>query len=51
VNYESAVDKITLSHEAKSRDGFALGAIYAANWLKDKKGVYHFPDVMALKFS
>jgi 4-hydroxy-tetrahydrodipicolinate reductase len=49
--YTSAIDEIKISHEAFNRDGFALGAIYAANWLKDKKGVYHFPDVMALKFS
>lgn len=46
VIYESAVDKITLSHEAKSRDGFALGSIVAAEWLFSKKGVYNMKDLL-----
>ena len=38
--WDSAVDDITITHSAKSRDGFALGAVMAAEWLADKQG-YH----------
>jgi 4-hydroxy-tetrahydrodipicolinate reductase len=51
VIYSSDIDEIKISHEAFNRDGFALGALYAANWLKDKKGVFHFPEVFASQFS
>ena len=44
--YESDIDKITLSHEAKSRDGFALGSIVAAEWLLSKKGVFTMKDLL-----
>ncbi len=46
VFYESEIDKITLSHEAKSRDGFALGSIVAAEWLLLKKGVFTMKDLL-----
>ena len=46
VKYESIIDKITLSHEAKSRDGFALGSIIAAEWLNSKKGVFTMKDLL-----
>ncbi len=46
VFYESDIDKITLSHEAKSRDGFALGSIVAAEWLLSKKGVFTMKDLL-----
>lgn len=46
VFYENNIDKITLSHEAKSRDGFALGSIVAAEWLFSKKGVYNMKDLL-----
>ena len=49
--YTSEIDEIKISHEAFNRNGFALGAIYAADWLKDKKGVYHFADVFTSQFS
>ena len=42
----SVVDSITLTHEAHSRDGFALGAIQAAKWLKGKVGFYHLTDML-----
>ena len=42
---ESAADRIYLSHDAKSRRGFAEGAVRAAEWLLGKKGFYHFKDV------
>jgi 4-hydroxy-tetrahydrodipicolinate reductase len=42
---ESAADCIYLCHDAKSRQGFADGAIRAAEWLAGKKGFYDFKDV------
>ena len=42
---ESAADTITLSHNAKSRRGFAEGAVRAAEWLAGRKGFYDFKDV------
>jgi 4-hydroxy-tetrahydrodipicolinate reductase len=34
-------------HTAKSREGFALGAVIAAEWIKDKKGVFTMKDVLS----
>ena len=48
VTYNSFVDEIEIKHTAKSRDGFALGAIIAAEWLHDKKGVYTMKDVLGI---
>ena len=48
VAYNSEVDEIEIKHTAKNRDGFALGAIIAAEWLQDKKGVYTMKDVLGL---
>ncbi len=45
VMFESAGDTITLVHNAKSRRGFAEGAVRAAEWLKGKKGFYDFKDI------
>lgn len=45
VTWRSAVDEITLTHEAFSRDGFALGAVIAAEWLAGKKGIHTIDDV------
>ena len=42
---ESAADRIYLCHDAKSRRGFAEGAVLAAEWLAGKKGFYDFKDV------
>jgi len=42
---ESPADRIYLCHDAKSRRGFAEGAIRAAEWLAGKKGFYDFKDV------
>ncbi|MEI6531595.1 MAG: dihydrodipicolinate reductase C-terminal domain-containing protein, partial [Chlamydiota bacterium] len=39
-------DTITLKHEARSREGFALGAVIAAEWLQDKKGFFTMEDLM-----
>jgi 4-hydroxy-tetrahydrodipicolinate reductase len=48
VTYTSIVDEIEIKHTAKNRDGFALGAIIAAEWLQNKKGVYTMKDVLDL---
>lgn len=45
VIFESDADRIYLSHDAKSRRGFAEGAVRAAEWLMGKKGFYDFKDV------
>jgi len=45
VIFESPADRIYLSHDAKSRRGFAEGAVRAAEWLAGKKGFYDFRDV------
>jgi 4-hydroxy-tetrahydrodipicolinate reductase len=45
VNYTSAVDSIKIEHEAFSRDGFALGAVMAAEWMQGRKG-WHTMDEM-----
>ena len=45
VIYSSEVDDIEFKHKAHSRAGFALGAVVAAEWLKDKKGFYSIGDM------
>ncbi len=47
VNYKSETDSILIKHEAHSRDGFALGAIIAAEWIINKKGVFSMHDVLS----
>lgn len=49
VTYSSEIDTISIKHEAHSRDGFAIGAVIAAEWLKDKKGVFGMNDVLQLQ--
>lgn len=46
VNYKSGVDRITIEHEAFNRDGFALGAVVAAEWLLGKTGIFTMKDVL-----
>ena len=46
ITYKSKVDSITISHEAQSREGFALGAVLAAEWIMNKKGVFSMKDVL-----
>ncbi len=46
VNYDSAVDTIHISHVAHSRQGFAQGAVVAAEWLVGKKGVFGMDDLL-----
>jgi 4-hydroxy-tetrahydrodipicolinate reductase len=49
VIYESDIDSLMISHSAKSRTGFALGALLAAEWLPGKRGVFGMKDL--LKFN
>jgi 4-hydroxy-tetrahydrodipicolinate reductase len=44
--YDSEVDQIEIKHTAHSREGFALGAVIAAEWLVGKKGVFTMKDVL-----
>jgi 4-hydroxy-tetrahydrodipicolinate reductase len=46
VGFDSAADQITLTHMARSREGFAAGALLAARWIVGRKGVYEFGDVI-----
>ena len=43
---EGAHDRIELTHEARSRDGFASGALRAAEWIRDRRGFYTFEEVV-----
>lgn len=47
--YDSEVDQIEIKHTAHSREGFALGAVVAAEWLIGKKGVFTMKDVLGLR--
>lgn len=46
ITYESKVDTIQIKHSAHSREGFALGAVIAAEWIIGKKGVFTMKDVL-----
>ena len=48
IAYTSTVDSIEIKHTAFNRTGFALGAVVAAEWLKDKKGIFKMKDVLNL---
>jgi 4-hydroxy-tetrahydrodipicolinate reductase len=48
VFYDSEVDQIEIKHTAHSRDGFALGAVIAAEWLIEKRGVFRMKDVLGI---
>ena len=49
VRWESEADILTLRHEAKSRQGFALGAVLAAEWLRGKTGWHSMTEVLGLE--
>lgn len=46
VGFDSEADTITITHSARDRGGYALGAIKSAEWLKDKKGFYNMDDFL-----
>lgn len=46
ITYKSDIDTITIQHTAHNRKGFALGAVTAAEWLLNKKGIFTMRDVL-----
>ncbi len=46
IGFDSAADTITLRHTARSREGFARGALKAAQWVVGKKGFYEFSEIV-----
>jgi 4-hydroxy-tetrahydrodipicolinate reductase len=46
IGFDSAADTITLRHTARNREGFARGALKAAQWIVGRKGFYEFSDVL-----
>ncbi|MEM9141665.1 MAG: dihydrodipicolinate reductase C-terminal domain-containing protein, partial [Bacteroidota bacterium] len=48
IAYDSPVDQIQIRHTAHSREGFALGAVIAAEWIFGKTGVFSMRDVLNL---
>lgn len=46
IGFDSAADTITLRHAARSREGFARGALWAAQWIQGKRGFYEFSDIL-----
>lgn len=48
VRYFSDIDEIEIKHVAHNRKGFALGAVLAAEWVRDKKGVFGMEEMLGL---
>jgi len=48
INYENEIDSIEIKHTAHNREGFALGAVIAAEWIHGKTGVFTMKDVLNL---
>jgi len=46
IGFDSAADTITLRHTARSREGFARGALRAAQWIAGRQGVYEFSEIL-----
>jgi len=46
IGFDSVADTITLRHTARSREGFARGALQAAKWIAGKKGVFEFREIL-----
>jgi 4-hydroxy-tetrahydrodipicolinate reductase len=46
VRYKSSIDEIEIIHTAHSRDGFAEGAVLAAEFIRNKKGIFTMQDVL-----
>jgi len=46
IGFDSSADTITLRHTARSREGFARGALKAAQWIMGRKGFYEFSEVL-----
>ncbi|NNE02164.1 MAG: 4-hydroxy-tetrahydrodipicolinate reductase [Eudoraea sp.] len=48
VSYAGGIDEISIEHKAHNREGFALGAVIAAEWIHGKKGIFSMKDVLNL---
>jgi 4-hydroxy-tetrahydrodipicolinate reductase len=48
ITYKSEIDSLSIKHTAHSRQGFAMGAVIAAEWIKNKKGVFSMKDVLQI---
>ena len=48
INWQSAVDTLSIAHYAHNRNGFALGALVAAKWLAGKQGIFTMNDVLGI---
>lgn len=46
VGFDSQADTLTINHTARSREGFAEGALTAARWIADRKGFYEFSEII-----
>jgi len=46
VGFDSPFDTLTLEHQARSREGFSRGALFAAEWVQGKSGFYNFEEVL-----
>lgn len=49
VDYDSEIDQIQIKHTAHNREGFALGAVVAAEWIFQKKGIFTMSDVLNIQ--
>jgi len=49
ISYTSAIDTIDITHTAHNRDGFALGAVLAAEYIAGKQGIFTMQDVLGIK--
>lgn len=50
ITYTSKIDQISITHEAFSRQGFAQGALLAAEWMQGKQGCFNMQDLLGIKF-
>lgn len=48
ITYDSDIDTITIAHNAKSREGFATGAVLAAEYMKGKQGIHSMKEMLKL---
>ncbi|OUW77133.1 MAG: 4-hydroxy-tetrahydrodipicolinate reductase [Flavobacteriaceae bacterium TMED212] len=48
IKYRSNIDEITIEHKAENREGFAIGAVIASEWIVGKKGIFKMDDVINL---
>lgn len=48
VKYESQIENIEIQHKAHNREGFAMGAVIAAEWIKNKKGIFSMKEVLEI---